>query len=173
MAAFDDTPHNEFDDDYQSKSHFKREADQRQALGEALVNLGTRELEQVPLDETLLDAIALAHKIRNKHEAYRRQLQFIGKLMRSREPQPILQALEQIRNRHGLAIQAHHQLEQWRDRLLAEGDPAIDALLAELPQLDRQQLRKLVRQAQAEQKRQQPPKSARLLFRLLREAQGE
>jgi len=170
MATFEDEHHDEFDDEYKSKSYFKREADQLQVIGEELVNLGAREREQVPLDETLLDAIALAHKIRNKHEAYRRQLQFIGKLMRSRDPEPIIQALEQIRNRHQRAARAHHQLEQWRDRLIAEGDDAINALLAEAPQLERQQLRRLVRQARSEQQRQQPPKAARQLFRLLRDA---
>jgi len=173
MAAFEDAHHEEFDDEHKSKSYFKREADQLQALGEELVNLGDKERAQVPLDEALLDAIALAQKIRNKHEAYRRQLQFIGKLMRSRDPEPIIQALTQIRNRHTQAARAHHQLEQWRDRLIAEGDSAINALLAETPQLDRQQLRRLVRQALTEQQQQKPPKAARQLFRLLRDALSE
>ncbi len=74
---------NQFDeqDDWVSKTELKRQADALQALGTRLTNMGNHQLDELPLDETLRDAIELAQRIRNKREGYRRQLQYIGKFL--------------------------------------------------------------------------------------------
>ena len=105
----------------------------------------------------------------NKHGARRRQLQFIGKLMRDIDPEPIQQYFEAQRQKARQQVQIHHDLEHWRDRLIDEGDPAVESFLQEHPQADRQHLRQLVRQAKKEQAQNKPPKSSRALFRYIRE----
>ena len=101
--------------------------------------------------------------------ARKRQQQYIGKLMRDIDPEPIRQYLEQQRLDTRRQARIQHQLEDWRDRMIAEGDAAIDAYLTEQPIADRQCLRQLVRQARKEQAGNKPPKSSRALFRYLRE----
>ncbi|MBY5922484.1 ribosome biogenesis factor YjgA [Ferrimonas balearica] len=159
-----------FEDDFISKSQLKREAEALQQLGEDLLRLTKAELAKVPLDEDLADAFALAHKIKGKHEAYRRQVQYIGKMMRSRDPEPLQEALDKIRNKHNQATAEFHKLEQLRDRLLSGGNDALQEVLAEHPALseEMQRLRQLIRQAAKEQKESKPPKSSRELFKLLR-----
>ena len=152
-----------------SKTALKREMTARQKLAEALVLLSDRELEKIPIeDERLRENILQARTI-NSHSARRRHLQYLGKLMRDIDPLPLEEALQQLhRGRRGQA-DAFKSLEGWRDRLLAEGDVAIDALLQEYSGADRQQLRQLLRQHQREQAASKPPAAARKLFRYLRE----
>lgn len=170
---FDDTHDDEWEYDGPSKSELKRESEKQQALGEALIALKPTELAKVPLDEELADAIELAHRLQGKREALRRQRQFLGRLMRSRDLEPIEQALAQIRSQHAAGNARLHRLEQWRERLLAGGDDAINALLAEHPLLDRQKLRQLVRQARKEQEAAKPLVAFRELFQYLRSEMEE
>ncbi|MFI3247470.1 MAG: ribosome biogenesis factor YjgA [Ferrimonas sp.] len=160
----------DFEDDWISKSQLKREAEYHQKLGEELLELNPGQLAKVPLDDDLLVALQLAHKIRNKHEAYRRQRQYIGKLMRNRDPEPIEAALNVFRNESALANQRFHQLEVLRDQLLTGSNDALQHALNEHPQLnaDVQRMRQLIRQAIKEQAANKPPKAARELFKLLR-----
>lgn len=165
---FDDPHHEEWDDDYVSKSHLKRESEALQQLGEELVALKPSELERVPLDEELADAIDLAHRLAGKREARRRHLQFIGRLMRNRDISDIERAMDEIRSRHNSTNLRQHRLEQWRERLIAEGDDAINELLGQYHQLDRQKLRQLCRQAKKERQDNRPPAAFRELFKYLR-----
>ncbi|RJG50067.1 ribosome-associated protein [Motilimonas pumila] len=160
---------NEDEQDFISKSEIKREMDALQALGNQLVKLSPTELAKIPLSESLADAIALAHKIKNKHEALRRQLQYIGKLMRHEDPEPIQAALDKLANKHQEATREFHQIEIFRDQVIAEGDEAISGLIEQYPQLERQKLRQLARQANKELKSAKPPKAAREIFKYLRE----
>ncbi|SHI05811.1 ribosome biogenesis factor YjgA [Ferrimonas marina] len=162
--------HDDFDDDFISKTQLKREAEALQTLGLELLKLNPTELAKIPLDEDLHDALALAHRIRNKNEAYRRQVQFIGKLMRSRDPEPIEAALNVLRNSHSAANAKFHKLEQLRDQLVQGDNDTLQAVLAEHPALadEMQRLRQLIRAAKKEQSQQKPPKSSRELFKLLR-----
>ncbi|WP_416307218.1 ribosome biogenesis factor YjgA [Neptunicella sp. SCSIO 80796] len=121
------------------------------------------------LDNELLDAIMLAKRISGTKEGWRRQLQFIGKLMRSRDVEPIQLALAKIENHHHESNKKFHQLEIWRDKLLHKGDNAVNDLLVEQPHLDRQKLRTMIRQAAKQQKENKPPKSAREIFQYLKE----
>jgi ribosome-associated protein len=137
-------------------------------LGEELVNLKPTELVKVPLDESLQDAIAQAHRLKGKREAWRRHMQFIGRLMRSRDTTEIEQALEVIRSRHVIGNARMHKLEQLREHLIEQGDDAINELLGKFHELDRQKLRQLVRQAKKERQDNKPPAAYRELFQYLR-----
>ncbi|RUO78574.1 ribosome biogenesis factor YjgA [Pseudidiomarina taiwanensis] len=165
---FNDTEHYD-DDDFVSKSQLKREAAALQALGEKLVNLSAGKLAKIPLDDSLADAILLAQKIRNKREGYRRQLQFIGKIMRQLDTAEIEAAVAELEKQHDTQNAFFHQLEKTRDAILSDGDEAIQAFLADYPLADRQKLRQLYRQAQKQQQQNKPPQAARELFKYLRE----
>ena len=154
-----------------SKSQVKRELKALQELGRELVALPAAGLERIPLNDSVRDAVNEARQL--KREALRRQLQRVGKLLRDDDEPAIRQALEQVYRPHREEVRALHQVEQWRDQLL-EGD---DALLEEIVQryagAERQHLRQLVRNATREREREQPPKSARQLFRYLSELYAE
>ncbi|MDF7681657.1 ribosome biogenesis factor YjgA [Enterobacteriaceae bacterium ESL0689] len=150
-----------------SKSEIKRDAEELKRLGAEIVGLGKNALEKIPLDNDLRDAIDLAQRI--KMEGRRRQLQLIGKMLRSRDVAPIRQALDKLKNRHNQQTSLFHKLETIRDRLIEEGDNAIAEVLNLWPDADRQQLRSLIRNAQKEKESNKPPKSSRLIFQYLRE----
>lgn len=166
----DDVPDNEDEDDeiiWVSKSEIKRDAEELKRLGAELVELGKNALDKMPLDDDLRAAIELAQRI--KKEGRRRQLQLIGKMMRSRDVEPIRQALDKLKNRHNQQVSLFHKLEALRDRLVEEGDEAISEVLRLYPEADRQQLRVLIRNAQKEKAANKPPKSYRQIFSYLRE----
>lgn len=165
--------HDDFDDEDlgPSKSQLKRDAHGLQDLGADLVELSAQQLAEIPLSEEVLAVVRETRGI-TAHGARKRQLKYLGKLLRQEEEGPIREALERIQGRHALTVAHHHQCERWRDRLITEGDTALTALLEEFPQADRQQLRQLMRAAQAELAKDKPPKSSRELFRFLRELIG-
>lgn len=160
---FDDTEA----DDYISKSQRKRDMQAVQELGEKLTALTASQLEKFSLPENLHNAITAARGIQ-QHGARKRQLQYIGKLMRDIDPAPVQQRLDTLLGQSLQATQLLHNAERWRDQLLSSGDEALEALLAEHPAADRQQLRQLIRNAGKEQQENKPPRSARTLFRYLR-----
>ena len=168
-TPFDESAHEEWEDDYPSKSQLKRESEALQNLGVELVNLKPSELAKVPMDEELADAIELAHRLRGKKEAWRRHLQFIGRLMRSRDTAEIEQALDVIRSRHVAGNARMHKLELLREKLLENGDEAVNELVAQYHELDRQKLRQLVRQARKERLENKAPAAFRELFQYLRD----
>jgi len=160
---------NEEDDEiiWVSKSEIKRDAEALKDLGQEMVDLGKNSLDKLPLDDDLRAAIDLAQKI--KKEGRRRQLQLIGKMLRSRDVDPITTALDKLKNRHNQQVSLFHKLEQLRDRLVEDGDDAIPPVLELYPEADRQQLRALIRNAQKEKAANKPPKSYRQIFQYLRE----
>ena len=167
----DEVPEDKNEDDdeiiWVSKSEIKRDAEALKDLGTELVELGKNALEKIQLDEDLLAAVELAQKI--KKEGRRRQMQLIGKMLRSRDVEPIRQALDKLKNRHNQQVALFHKLEQIRDRLIDDGDDAVAEVLNLWPDADRQQLRSLIRNAKKEKEGNKPPKSARLIFQYLRE----
>jgi ribosome-associated protein len=166
--------HNEFDhaesgDERPSKSALKRQSTALQKLGESLVALSDKELARIPIaDEQLLNVIHEVRRI-NTRSARRRHLQYLGKLMRAVDPEPLVQALDNLHRERREEAGAFHALEEWRDRLLADGDDAVQALLDQYPQANRQQLRQLIRQHHREIDTGKPPAASRKLFRYLRE----
>lgn len=150
-----------------SKSRRKADAHALQALGAQLVALNRSQLEQVPLPEALREAIEAAQRVRS-HEGRRRQLQYIGKLMRNVDAAPIRAKIEGWQSVAVEETARLHQLERWRERLLAEPD-ALAEFVAQHPNVDSQQLRALIRNTQREREQYRPPKSYRALFQLLRD----
>ena len=149
-----------------SKSEIKRDAEDLKQLGEKLVNLTKANLTKVPLDGSLKDAIELAQRLQK--EARRRQLQYIGKLLRSIDAEPIREALEKIENKHNQQQAMLHKLEILRDELITKGDAALTDLLNEHPSADRQHLRNLIRAAQKEKEQNKPSKAYREIYQILK-----
>lgn len=141
-----------------------------QALGEELVALSSDQLKKIDLPEDLRDAVRDAQRF-TQHEARRRQLQYIGKLMRSLDAAPIREALDDIKGLSAAANARMHALERLRERFL-EDEAVIGEIAAAHPGADLQQLRQLRRNALKEQQLGKPPRAFRELFRTLRDLQG-
>ena len=157
------------DEEYtHSRSALKREADRLQQLGEALLELPESILNEVDLPESLAEAIHLAKNI-NSRAGLKRQRQYIGKLMRHIDPEPIELFLDQLKQHQGEANAHHHQLEKWRDQLIDGDATLLTELIAQYSQLNVQHLRQLIRNAQKERKENRPPKHYRELFKYLRD----
>lgn len=154
-------------DDIPSKSRKKREMHSLQALGAELVQLRRDQLAQLGLPEPLRDAIAEAQRIKG-FEARRRQLQYIGRLMREVDPAPLRAQLDAWSAPSHEQAAAHKLAEAWRARLLAETEPALAELLVNHPGANAQHLRLLVQDAQRERRSGQPPRRYRELFRVVR-----
>jgi ribosome-associated protein len=151
-----------------SKSAMKREMTARQVLGQELVDLPKDALARVPLPEDLEAAVREARSI-NDFEGRRRQMQYIGKLMRNVDPAPIEAAMAEIRGVSHAATQRLHQLEQWRERLLKDEatlETFADRYLHDAVAIG--ELRGLVRLAKKERDASKPPKHQRALFQQLR-----
>ncbi len=160
----------EYDEEFEkSKSQIKRELLALQDLGRQLVELPDRSLRKIPLSESLLSAIHEARRF--KHGALKRQLQYIGGLMREEDSDAIQQALDSLTKPKRETVRLFHQLEEWRDKLLAGDDQLISQLVDEL-NADRQHLRQLVRNANREREQEKPPRAARNLFQYLQELQA-
>ncbi|HUO80622.1 MAG TPA: ribosome biogenesis factor YjgA [Steroidobacteraceae bacterium] len=166
MAARDEDPE---PDEPPSKSQRKRDAEDLKDLGDELVALPAPDLEALPLPEKLRDAIDLARRI-TAHGAAARQRQLIGKILRKVDVEEIRGALAARALARRLEAREFHRVEVWRDRLLAEGEAALAALIAAAPQLDAGRLRALVARAGGEAAAGRPPAAARELFRYLRDA---
>ena len=153
-----------------SRSQNRRDALDVLALGEKLVSLTPAQLARVPVPEDLLPHIAEAKRI-TAHIAHKRQLAFLAKHMR-REDDATLDAIRDALDANSETsrreVAALHRAEDWRERLLKDGDKALATLLEEFPQADRQQLRTLVRNAQAERAKNKPPRAYREIYQVLR-----
>ena len=149
-----------------SKTRRKHEMHALQDLGEALVALDARRLQKLDLPERLVDAIIQARGIR-AHEGRRRQIQYIGKLMRTIDPEPVQAALEDWAKGPKEDNARFAVLERWRDRLLAE-PTALNEFVGTYPQADRRHLESLIHDANLERTRGGPPHRYRELFRQLK-----
>ena len=140
-----------------SKSQKKREMKAWQALGAKIVQLPQAQRDQLPMDEDVQEAVALALRLQGQRAAYRRHMQYLGQLLRKRDSAQLEDALTRLEQQSALQNAHFHALEQLRDQLLAEGYPAIDALMARHHHCDRQKLRHLVKTAQKEREQKKPP----------------
>lgn len=152
-----------------SKSQKKRELIALQKLGEKLTTLNKDQIEQFPISNRLRDAILEAKRL-TQHEAKRRQMQFIGRLMPEEEN---IEAIEAAWNKIasvGIAATKNlHEIEQWRANLLSNGKEALTKFIDQYHPEDIQHLRHLVQQAQAEAASGKPAGAGRALFRYIRE----
>lgn len=152
-----------------SKTKRKQEMHALQALGSALIELPPSQLDALDIPEDLAQAVREARRI-SSHEARRRHLQYIGRLMRKVEADPIRNALAEMQGGTAVARARHRRIEQWRDRLLND-DHALTEFAREHAGADLQVLRSVIRNARRELAAgRAPPHAQRQLFRLLRGA---
>jgi ribosome-associated protein len=159
-----------------SKSALKRESDAKQKLGESLALLTNNQIEELDLNDDLRRAVEDLKRLLSKgsraHGGMKRQKQYIGKLMRYTEVEPIQAKIDEWQNASDAGKVFLHRMEQWRDRILKDGDHAIEEMYTAFSikeQSHRQNLRQFHRQANKEKASNKAPKSARLLFKFLRD----
>ena len=162
---------NEFEQEYDrpSKSQLKREMTALQKLGAELIANSRDRVKRVPMPEDVRDAILECQKITD-HEGRRRQLQYVGKKMRTLEPHEVAAIQTVIDSWRGTSkaeAAALHLIERRREKLLAN-DAALTELVATHPELDAQHLRTLIRNARKEQAENKPPKAYREIFQILK-----
>ncbi|HFE39514.1 MAG TPA: DUF615 domain-containing protein, partial [Gammaproteobacteria bacterium] len=138
--------HDILKDEQISRSQRKREAEAAQAIGERLLELSTKQLLSLNLPENLLDAVNEAKKIK-AHGGRKRQLQYIGKLMRDVELTPIVDFFQQLDANKNQTNAKFKLIEEWRDRLLGEGNEIVQQFVEEHANADSQQLRQMIRNA--------------------------
>lgn len=136
-------------------------------LGEELVELSVGQLKRIELPDNVRDAVRAAQKI-TAHGARRRQIQYLGKLMRGVDEEPIRAGLAMLRGESGAETARLHRIERMRDRLLAD-ENMLTEIANTWPGIDIQHLRQLRRNAIKEQEANKPPKSFRAIFQVLKE----
>ena len=154
-------------DEIVSKTRKKKEMLDLQKVGAELIDLSEFQINNLLLDEKLKNAVLEAKRIKS-HGAKKRQMLYVGRLMRETDAAPIREQLEAINGGSARASAAHRRLEAWREKLLAD-DAALSEFAAAFPGSDVQALRTLIRNTRKEQKEAKPPRSFRELFRLIKE----
>jgi len=165
MSNFDDTSGEP------SRSHRRREALDVLKLAQTLADLSDAQLVRLPLSDDLRDEVQRTRGV-TQHIARKRQTQFLAKQLRKLDEaglEAIRAALEHDREFARRETAALHRVEQWRERLIAEGDAALNDLLEQFPQADRQRLRQLARSARLEREQNKPLHAFHDLFRALRD----
>lgn len=151
-----------------SKTKRKQQMLELQDLGEELVALSKDALKKTPMSDELREAIKEYQRIPT-HGAHRRQMQYIGKIMRNEDTAPIIEKLKQLKGSSTAATALLHRIERYRTEMIAN-DAAITQFLADFPAVDAQPLRALVRNARKEAEQAKPPKAYRELFQLIKTA---
>ena len=151
-----------------SKSERKREVTALQELGERLLELSQEQLNNIRISQELQDALILAKTLKSRG-ARRRQMQYIGVLMRRIDPEPIRLMIHEIDKGQKHKAREFQQLETMRNSLIDGDDTVFEEIIRHFPDVDILRLRQLVRGARKEKKENKPPKQSRSLFRYLRE----
>ena len=155
-----------------SKSQKKRDCDALQKIGEQLIKLKADELASISLPEELELAILEARKLKS-HSALKRQRQYIGKIIRTCDSEDIATQLNKVLHKNDTNTAQFKRIERWRDRLLENDKVVLGEIIDVHPQLDRQHIHNLVRQADKEARENKPPGSARKLFKYLRDLESQ
>jgi len=155
-----------------SKTKRKQAMDELQDLGEELVTLSTDRIKKINIPEDLRDAVRAAQRMTRHDEARRRQMQYIGKLMRNVEVEPIRDALALVRGESASETAKLHRLELLRSTLLAD-EKVLHEIATRYPSVDLQHLRSLRRAAVKEHEQNKPPRSYRAIFQLLKDLEKE
>lgn len=156
-------------EEFESRTDIKKAAQAVTDLGDKLTELSEAKIRAFDFPEELTNAVLLLKRM-DKGPAIKRQRAFVGKLLRKNEDL-IVEIKEKFMEEELKAQQqnAHfHRLEKWRDRLVSEGDDALNEFMEAYPQADRTYLRQTIRNAQKEAEQNKPPKSARAIFKYLR-----
>ncbi len=146
--------------------------DELQALGEELVELSTDRVKKIDIPENLRDAVREAQRMTRPDEAKRRQMQYIGKIMRSVDVEPIRTALALVRGESASETAKLHRLERLRTEFIAD-EKVLHEIATLYPSIDLQHLRSLRRSALKEQEQNKPPRSYRAIFQLLKELEND
>ncbi len=156
--------------DEKSKSQVKRELDVLKELGGQLVDLPVRQLQLIPMDDTTRSAITDAYTL--KKGAMKRQLRYIGGLLKEEDVAALRGTLDDLMLPQRLQVRELHEAEQWRDALIAGEDAVLSELAGRFIDLDRQRLMQLVRKARKELEQEKTPKAARAIFQYLKDLQA-
>jgi ribosome-associated protein len=168
MTTAEDSDPGETEEQRASKSARKRAAASLQELGVQLAALPDQEIQALGLPDSLFTALRDLRRLPS-HGAQVRQRQYIGKLMRNIDPEPVLAKLAERKQRHDKEIRHFQQIERWRDRLLSDPIAGVAELQKEFPAIDRTALMKLLEKAERERVEQRSPVGARELFAFLRQ----
>lgn len=159
----------DFDEELKSKSEIKREMYELQDFAQKLIGMSKHQRSRLPLTDELKDAMILADKIHNKHEALKRHVRYVAKVLMETDLEPIHQAIDVMANKHQQETAKFTRIEQLRDRVIAEGNSVAEELIAEYDTIDRQKIRQLIRQATKEVNAEKPAKYFKELFSYLKE----
>lgn len=152
-----------------NKTRIKKEIAAVFAMAEEISRLSPAHIAEFELPENIERALLDAGKM-GQNAARKRQLKYVTAQLRTLDTETVKEKLDRIKNRSAHGVREHHQAERWRDQLLADtGNQSLTELIGEYPSADSQHLRQLQRNAQKEAKEGKPPKSARLLYRYLKE----
>jgi ribosome-associated protein len=166
-------PNNQIDEsleeELKSKTEIKREMHQLQDFAQRLIEMSKHQRSRLPLSDDLKDAMILADKITNKHEALRRHIRHTAKILLETDLEPIHQAIEVMANKHQQETAKFIRLESLRDDLITQGNSAVEALIAEFPNIERQKIKQLIRNAAKEKKAEKLGKHYKNLFTYLKE----
>ncbi|MCK5727342.1 MAG: DUF615 domain-containing protein [Thiotrichaceae bacterium] len=150
-----------------NKKAEKRELYALRTMAKTIMGLPDSTIETFPLDERLIIELIGAKKM--KKGALRRQMLLLERLIRKEDEATVSEALEKHLNPHRESVELFHQLETWRDDLIANKNEVVEQLVVEYPAFDRQHVRQLVRNTTKEMQLKKPPKSSRALFKYLKE----
>jgi len=151
-----------------SKSQRKREAQELVNLAKEIIAMTESRFKQLPMDEDLRSAIEFARSIK-PHGARKRQLMTVGKMLRLRDNEALIDAVNNFDQKNRQANARFHLIETWRDRLIEDSDQVLSELLEQAPAANVQTFRQMIRNAKKEAALGKPPSSSRKLFKLLRE----
>jgi len=153
-----------------NKTKIKREMKALHDLGRQLVEMPNSKFEKISLSERMIEAVLLAKRL--KKAALQRQLRFIASLMTEEDTSTILAEIKMLSLPQERELEVFHQLEEWRDKLIAGDNDLMNELVNQFDDADRQHLRQLVRNTNKELQNNKPPKASRLLFKYLKGLQS-
>jgi ribosome-associated protein len=155
-----------------SKSQRKRDAQELVNLAKTMIAMPENRFKKLPLDEDLRTEVNFARNIKS-NGARKRQLMTVGRMLRLRDNEDLLDAVNNVDQKNRQANARFHHIETWRDRLIEGSDQVLSEFLEQAPGANVQTLRQLIRNAKKEASLEKPPASSRKLFKLLRELDAE
>ncbi|MBI9089699.1 MAG: DUF615 domain-containing protein [Desulfobacterium sp.] len=156
------------DKEEKSRTKAKHAVEALQRLGEKLIEHSKEQIKSMAIPDELKREVLFAKTI-TRHGAKRRQLQFIGTIMRDIDPESVVTAIDRISMGRAMASSKFKKMEQLRDELIQGNQASLDSFITDHPQADRQRLRQLARNAKNEISAKKPPKSSRTLFKYIKE----
>ena len=154
-----------------NKTRIKRECDHLLDVGDEILKLKREDIDAMELPVELREAINIALKIKSR-SGLKRQRQFIGKLLRGLDNEPIEAQLRKAQHRHDTNTAQFKRLERWRDNLIKNDKQTLSEIIEHFPDIDRQHINQLIRSAHQEFKQNKPPVASRKLFKYLRELEN-